>query len=304
MQSTLTSLSHMFLTIDHDLDHLRYLLKTTDDDLVALNKTVAVVLHTSLGGELADKLLASAEVMARYTGEEVVYGLELETAVEPIHPCRTIDVHGGAQLALGERLCGSKVGGGHAPVGKRDLYVQDHGDEMREDDIANSNLPGGEINPAEEVAEEVPVAGHEDDLERARPPCGAELCCAGRNQVQPAEEVQVESCQCHYWVVEVLLVRDYDFARGVPYEAKVVEGREDGLHVGGSDGEQGDVLNVWVVLRHVGDKMVNIVARLPPPDAKAAAEVRDECTDEGVGDEVSCDAAVAGIVCCEHDLLL
>ena len=77
MQSALTSLGHMVLAFDHDLDHLRDLLQATDDNLVALNKAVAVVLDTSLGGKFADELLASAEVVARHTRKEMVDGLEL-----------------------------------------------------------------------------------------------------------------------------------------------------------------------------------------------------------------------------------
>ena len=77
MQSALTSLGHVVLAFDHDLDHLRDLLQTTDDDLVALNKAVAVVLDTGLGGKFTDELLAPAEVVARHTRKEMVDGLEL-----------------------------------------------------------------------------------------------------------------------------------------------------------------------------------------------------------------------------------
>lgn len=55
---------------------------------------------------------------------------------------------------------------------------------------------------------------------------------------------------------------------------------------------------------HVGDEMVNVVASLPPANAEAAAEVGDECADECVVYEVSGDAAVTGVMGCEHDLLL
>ena len=50
--------------------------------------------------------------------------------------------------------------------------------------------------------------------------------------------------------------------------------------------------------------MVNIVARLPPADGQAAAEVCNEHADQCVGDEVMGDASVASIVSREHDLVL
>lgn len=122
--------------------------------------------------------------------------------------------------------------------------------------------------------------------------------------MQPAEEVQVESCQSHDRVVEVLLVGNQEIACGIPYKLEVVEGGQDGLHVGRRCGEQRDVLDIRVVLRHVGNEMVYVVAGFPPADTEAAAKVCDESTDERIGNEVSCDSAVTGVMCCEHDLLL
>ena len=62
-------------------------------------------------------------------------------------------------------------------------------------------------------------------------------------------------------------------------------------------------MNVGVVFGHVGDEMVNVVAGLPPADAEAAAKVCNEGTDKCVCDKVASDSTVAGVVCCEHDLL-
>jgi len=122
--------------------------------------------------------------------------------------------------------------------------------------------------------------------------------------MEPAEEVEVEARKCHDGVVPPLLVWHEQVASAVPNEAKVVEGREDRLHVCGGRGEQRDVLNIRVVFGEVGDEVVNVVRGLPPADTETAAEVGNEGADERVVDKVSCDATVAGIVCCKHDLLL
>lgn len=122
--------------------------------------------------------------------------------------------------------------------------------------------------------------------------------------MQPPQEVKIESGQSHDRVVRVLLVRDHEVRGGIPYELEIVERGQDGLEVGWRSSEEGDVLDVRVVFWHVGNEMVYVVRRLPPPNAEAAAEVGNEGADEGVGDKVACDATVAGVMRCEHYLLL
>jgi hypothetical protein len=99
------------------------------------------------------------------------------------------------------------------------------------------------------------------------------------------------------------LVGDHNIARCIPYKLEVVEGGQNGFDVSRRGGEQGDVLDIGVVLRHVGDEVVHIVAGLPPADTKTAAKVCNEGTDKCVCDKVASDSTVAGVVCCEHDLL-
>ena len=121
----------------------------------------------------------------------------------------------------------------------------------------------------------------------------------------PGEEVEIEPREGHDGVVRVLLVREEDLARRVPGELKVlVESGDDAFDVGGRGGEEGRVLDVRVVLGHVGDEVVHVVGRLPPADGEAAAEIRDEGADQSVDYEVARYAAVAGVVRGEHDLLL
>lgn len=234
----------------------------------------------------------------------MMHGLKLQPAVDEIQPGRALHVHGGAQLALRERLAVAQVRRRHRPVRERDLHVQRHCDDVRDEHERDAQGPGGEGAPEEAVAEEGPVAEHECDLGRARPGGGAEVCGAGRQQVQPGEEVEVEAGDGHDGVVGVGLVADGEVGEGVPDVGEVVVGGVEGLEEGGGGGEEGDVLDVGVVFGVVGYEVVDVVAGLPPADAQAAAEVGDEHADQGVGDEVVGYASMAGIVGGEHDLVL
>ena len=233
-----------------------------------------------------------------------MHGLELQPAVDEIEPGRAVDVHGGAQLALREGFGVAEIGRRHAPVRERDLHVQRHRDHVGDEDEGDAERPRRDAAPQHAVAEQHPVATHARDLDGAGPGRGAEVGAAAREQVAPGEHVQVEARDGHDGVVGVRLVGDDDGGEGVEEVGEVVV---RGVHVaqqGGAGGEEGDVLDVRVVFRVVRDEVVHVVAALPPADGETAAEVGDEGADEGVGDEVVGDAAVAGVVGREHDLVL
>ena len=175
MKSTFSSLGHEFLTLDKSLHHLANLLKSAQNNLVALNKAIALVLDCCLVTELADQNLQSTQVVARHAREEMVDGLELKASVQEIQPGGAVDIHGSAQLTLGEALGRTQISGGHAPVAQSDLNVQEHSDTMRDEDECNSNGPSGKCAPEESVAEYSPVAGHEENLNWASPPSRAEV---------------------------------------------------------------------------------------------------------------------------------
>ena len=120
----------------------------------------------------------------------------------------------------------------------------------------------------------------------------------------PGEDVEVEAGDAHDGVVGVFLPRNSKLGELVPEVREIVIG---GVHVaqeGRGSSEEGDVLDVGVVLGGVCNKVVDIVAAFPPADGEAAAEVGDEHADECVGDKVVGDAAVTGVVGGEHDLVL
>lgn len=72
--------------------------------------------------------------MSRDTREEVVDGLELETAMEPVQPGSAINIHRGAKHPLREGFMHPEVSGRHGEVRKCDLHMQRRGDHMRDHD--------------------------------------------------------------------------------------------------------------------------------------------------------------------------
>lgn len=69
------------------------------------------------------------------------------------------------------------------------------------------------------------------------------------------------------------------------------------------DCEDRHVLDVRIVLRCVCDNVVHIMASLPPAEAEATDEVRNDDANNGVDDKVVSDAHVAGVVGGEDQLM-
>jgi hypothetical protein len=65
--------------------------------------------------------------MARKSGEQVVNNLELKATVEPVHPCRAVNILGSSDLklkplvSLVSRSVGSSVESLHSEVTQTDL---------------------------------------------------------------------------------------------------------------------------------------------------------------------------------------
>lgn len=278
MQTALAGSSHILLAVDQMLNLVAHLLQPVQDLLVAILEAEKNIWDVRLGAELLDQGLDLAQVMSGYTGKEVVDGLELETAVDEVEPGGAVDIHGGAQLALGEGFGFAEVRGGHGPVGEGDLDVEGHGDDVRDKDESDSDGPTGKGAPEEEVTKDVPVARHHGDLSGADPPrlAASEGRGLGRKDMQPREEVEVEARDAHDRVVGVLLEGYKEVGSGVPDEGEVVVGRVKAPEERGRGGEDRDVLDIGIVLGHVGDEMVNVVTALPPTNRKTAAKVGDE----------------------------
>lgn len=170
MQSTLACLSHVLLTAGQDLDLLANLVQSTEDLAISIDESQNGVGDLRLLAELADHDLDLSEVVSGYAGEQMVDGLELEATVDEVQPGRAVNIHGGSELALGEGFVLAEVGCGHSPVGKGDLYVERHGDDMGDQDEHDTGRPVGQRAPEEKVAEDEPVTCHEGDFGWANPP--------------------------------------------------------------------------------------------------------------------------------------
>lgn len=111
MQSTLPRPRHVLLALDHDIQLITNILQPPQHLSVTIGEVEDRVRHTSVVAELPNHELHLAQVMARHTWEQVVNGLELETAMHKVHPRGAVDVHSGAELALGEGLGLAEVDG-------------------------------------------------------------------------------------------------------------------------------------------------------------------------------------------------
>lgn len=227
MQPTLARLDHVRLALDQGIHHLRYLLQPAQHDLVPLDKPIALILDANVLAELPDQHLQSSQIVPRHPGEQVVDGLELQASVQEVQPRRTIDIHGGSKLALGEGLCGAEIRRRGSPVGESDLHVQEQSDGVRDEDERNTSGPVRESLEKQMVPENVPVAGHHDEFDVASPPCGSKGGGARREKMQPGEEVEVEAGDAHDGIVGVFLVRDEEIGGTIPNEGEVVEGAPD-----------------------------------------------------------------------------
>jgi hypothetical protein len=239
----------VLLALDHNVKLVAHVLETTKNLSVSIGEVEDGVRNASVGTELADHNLCLAEVVARHTGEKMVNGLELKTAVNKIHPRGAVDIHSGSELSLSKGFRLAEVNSGHSPVRKGDLDVKRHGDDVRNEDEDDTSSPVGETAPEETVAEEEPVANHEGDLSRSNPP-GAALSklrgLLGQN-MEPRKEVKVEARNAHDRVVGVFLEGNKEIGGGVPDKSEVVVARVERLEERGACGEKRDVLNIGIV---------------------------------------------------------
>ena len=60
----------------------------------------------------------------------------------------------------------AQIARGHGPVRKRDLHVERHGDDVRDQHERHSQRPGGDAPPYRAVAEKAPIDEHEAYLSR------------------------------------------------------------------------------------------------------------------------------------------
>lgn len=117
-------------------------------------------------------------------------------------------------------------------------------DHMRNEDIPQPNLPAP--TPYHRPPIPPPINAHAHHL---KPPSPAPL--TPQHAPPPKEAIrvgiEVEAREGHDEVVEAVLEGEEEFGEGVEAEGAVVVGGVEGGEEGGGYGEEGDVLDVWVV---------------------------------------------------------
>lgn len=100
-----------------------------------------------------------------------------------------------------------------------------------------------------------------------------------------------------------MLVRKHKFCERVVSHDAVIVCRTQAFEEAVRDGKEGNVLNIWIMIRAVGDDVMNIVVALPPAATQAAKEIRDDDTDAAVHVKVVSDAHVTCVVNSEDQLV-
>lgn len=180
--------------------------------------------------------------------------------------------------------------------------MQRHGDHMAYHDEEEA-IPGcWDTAVYEAVAEPEPEKKVADDFEVAVPPGWAFAGPLALDEEDPGLGIEVEAAEHEDGVVEVGLVGDETAGCAcVGHEALVVAGEEVSEEAV-VDGEEGEVLVVWVVFGGVRYDVVDVVGAFPPAQGEAADGGGDYHADEAVDGEVVGDGYVGSVVGGEYKL--
>lgn len=77
---------------------------------------------------------------------------------------------------------------------------------------------------------------------------------------------EIDSSEAHDWVIRKVLVADEESSDGIESEFPIVESRGYGVEEFGGDGENRDVLHIWIVVEAVTGEVMSIVRPFPPRD--------------------------------------
>ena len=175
--------------------------QTSNDFLVSIIEAINRIRNLNLVAEFLHKLLSSAQIVARHAWVQMMDSLELESAVEEVEPLRAVDIHCGAQHTLRERLVDAKVSSTHGKVTKRDLDMQRHGDGVTDHDESKSAPAIRYALIHNLVAKPVPEKALASDLEPAVPPCRTFARTKTKEEVLPAQTVEVETAEAEDGIV-------------------------------------------------------------------------------------------------------
>lgn len=127
--------------------------------------------------------------------------LELQAAVEEVEPLGAVHVHCSPQHALGKGLGDAQVGSAHCKVTERDLDVEWRCDHVADHDKGKAAGCCRDALVDETVAEPSPEEDLTCNLEPSVPPCWSLARTEAKDEVFPAESVQVEAAHSEDRVV-------------------------------------------------------------------------------------------------------
>ena len=197
----LTTLGNTLLASSQDLRLSSDIAETSNDFLVSIVEAIDGIGNTYIIAELLDQLLSSTQVVARHARIQVVDGLELKTTVEEVEPLGTVDIHGCAKHALRERLVDTEISGAHGEVAECDLNVQGHCDGVTDHDESETAPAIGNALVQDLVAEPVPEEKLAGNLKPAMPPCRTFARTKTKDEILPAQAVEVEAANAEDRVV-------------------------------------------------------------------------------------------------------
>lgn len=257
----------------------------------------------SVAAKVEHQALGPTQIVPRNAGVEMMDGLELKTTVEEVEPGRAVDIHGGAEHSLRERLVDSHIGGGHGEVRKRDLHVQRRGNHVRDEKEGKPAAPVRNRAVHHSIAKPDPEKDLTANLKPPMPPGGTFLRGLAREKVFPAQTIQVETSKQEDGVVKVVLKAQEEVCSSIEFHDAVVVGAAKAGKEAMGNGEEWHVFDIRVVFGGVRHDMVDIVAAFPPPQAESSEIVGDNDTNHRVDVEVVRNAHMASIMGSKHKLM-
>lgn len=182
-------------TLLQNADLFRDIAKSTNNFLVAVKKCENSIGDSRIATEFKDEFLRATQIVPGNTRVEMVDGLELQTTVEEVQPCRAIYVHGGTEHLLREGFVDAQVSGGHGEVGECDLHVQWGCDHVRDQDEEDPTTPvrnGAVENAVAKPGPEERLAGN---FKPAVPPRWASLGSLVAEKVAKAQDIEVKPAE-------------------------------------------------------------------------------------------------------------
>jgi hypothetical protein len=229
------------------------------------------------------------KVAPRQAGEQMVLNLELQAAMEPIHPRRAQDVERACRLLLEPVVA---LGWPDVHIGREvvqaELDVLDPAEGKAEKHERHPLPPIRQARHQQRVPS--PERGDTGDLKQPlrHPLLGQDEDSGLRQKIYPGD--------AHYRVEGPVLVADEEFRGGVEGQGPLVEAGPYVAEQLGGDSEERHVLEVRVMIQAVAGDVVRVVVAFPPRDAEASEAVSGEDLHDAVQERMARDAVVARVV--------